>query len=179
MVRKRMASMREKLDPHETGGAPLLGVNGVAIIAHGSSNARAIRNALRAAANEALVNHVNVEIAEILGRSQPAAAAKPAGKGIRALFSRMRERLHRHPREAEGSAKTQEIQIEPPIANHVATRPLEREWTAEEAPRADQEKARTGDLKVVTNGATPHEEEKPHDAEPPEAESKTTKHEPT
>jgi glycerol-3-phosphate acyltransferase PlsX len=178
LVRKRMASMREKLDPHETGGAPLLGVNGVAIIAHGSSNARAIRNALRAAADEALVNHVNVEIAEILGRSQPVAAVKPGGKGIRALFSRMRERLHRHPKDGEASGKTQDLQIEPPVANHVTTRPAEREWTVEEASHAEHEKARTGDLKVATNGAAPHEEEKPREVEP-EVEAKATKHEPT
>ncbi|MHB8383862.1 MAG: phosphate acyltransferase PlsX [Candidatus Binataceae bacterium] len=101
LIRKRLAGMIEKLDPHEVGGAPLLGVNGVAIIAHGSSNARAIRNAVRAAANEALVRHVNPEIIEILGRTQTAGTAgKPSGKGIRALFSKMRERLQRHPKDA-------------------------------------------------------------------------------
>jgi glycerol-3-phosphate acyltransferase PlsX len=35
------------------GGAPLLGVNGVVIIAHGRSNATAIANAIRAAADTA------------------------------------------------------------------------------------------------------------------------------
>ncbi|MFZ1888783.1 MAG: phosphate acyltransferase PlsX [Candidatus Binataceae bacterium] len=101
LIRKRLGSMIEKLDPHEVGGAPLLGVNGVAVIAHGSSNARAIRNAVRAAANESLVRHVNPEIIEILARTQSAGTTpKPAGKGIRALFSKMRERLQRHPRDA-------------------------------------------------------------------------------
>jgi len=100
LIRKRLGGMIEKLDPHEVGGAPLLGVNGVAIIAHGSSNARAIRNAVRAAANESLVRHVNPEIVEILARTQSAAITKPAGKGIRALFSKMRERLQRHPKDA-------------------------------------------------------------------------------
>src|SRR5215467_10126293 len=108
LVRKRLGAMRDRLDPYETGGAPLLGVNGVAIIAHGSSNARAIRNAVRAAADEALVKHVNVEITEILARSQPTDAAKPTGKGFRALFSRMRERLQRHPKEAETAKKDAE-----------------------------------------------------------------------
>ncbi|MBN1201392.1 MAG: phosphate acyltransferase PlsX [Anaerolineae bacterium] len=37
------------LDPFEIGGAPLLGVNGVVIIGHGRSNARAIKNAVRQA----------------------------------------------------------------------------------------------------------------------------------
>jgi phosphate acyltransferase len=100
LIRKRLGGMIEKLDPHEVGGAPLLGVNGVAIIAHGSSNARAIRNAVRAAANESLVRHVNPEIVEILARTQSASITKPAGKGIRALFSKMRERLQRHPKDA-------------------------------------------------------------------------------
>jgi glycerol-3-phosphate acyltransferase PlsX len=36
----------------EYGGAPLLGVNGVVIIAHGSSNALAVKNAIRVAAHE-------------------------------------------------------------------------------------------------------------------------------
>jgi phosphate acyltransferase len=99
LVRKALGTLRQRLDPHEYGGAPLLGVNGIAIIAHGSSNPQAIRNAIRAAANEAVVRHVNFEIAEILAESQPVLPAKPAGKGFRALFSKMRERLHRHPKE--------------------------------------------------------------------------------
>jgi glycerol-3-phosphate acyltransferase PlsX len=37
----------ERLDPEVTGGAMLLGVNGVCIISHGSSSARAIVNAAR------------------------------------------------------------------------------------------------------------------------------------
>jgi len=96
LVRKQLSAMRTRLDPSEYGGAPLMGVNGVAVIAHGSSNARAIRNAIRAAANEALVNQVNAEIVAILGKGVPAMAGKPGGKGIRGLFERMRERLHRH-----------------------------------------------------------------------------------
>jgi glycerol-3-phosphate acyltransferase PlsX len=97
LVRRRLYAIRGRLDPAEYGGAPLLGVSGVTIIAHGSSNARAIRNAIRAAANEALVNHVNVDIVNMLTKVPPAMVAKPAaGKGIRGLFLRMRDRLHRH-----------------------------------------------------------------------------------
>jgi len=96
LVRKQLRAIRERLDPSEYGGAPLLGVNGVAIIAHGSSNARAIRNAVRAAANEALVRQVNSEIVEILARTPAMVAGKREGKGIRGLFSRVRDRLHLH-----------------------------------------------------------------------------------
>ena len=41
--------MRKEIDYAEYGGAPLLGVDGVAIIAHGASSAKAIKNAIRAA----------------------------------------------------------------------------------------------------------------------------------
>jgi hypothetical protein len=93
--RRRIGSIRYRLDPAEYGGAPLLGVNGVAIIAHGSSNARAIRNAMRAAANEALVRHVNSEIVDVLRATPVTLLTKPpSGRGIRGVLERMRERLH-------------------------------------------------------------------------------------
>ncbi|AEF93952.1 Phosphate acyltransferase [Desulfotomaculum nigrificans CO-1-SRB] len=44
-----MSSLKRRLDYAEYGGAPLLGVNGVSVISHGSSRARAIRNAVRVA----------------------------------------------------------------------------------------------------------------------------------
>jgi glycerol-3-phosphate acyltransferase PlsX len=45
--------MRNAFDYAHTGGAPLLGVNGVVIISHGHSNARAITNAIGVAYNMA------------------------------------------------------------------------------------------------------------------------------
>ncbi|MCB1088113.1 MAG: phosphate acyltransferase PlsX [Verrucomicrobiae bacterium] len=50
------------------GGSPLLGVNGICIIAHGSSSARAAKNAIRVAA-EAVRHHVNPHIEEEIERS--------------------------------------------------------------------------------------------------------------
>ncbi|MEO9223997.1 MAG: phosphate acyltransferase PlsX [Acidimicrobiales bacterium] len=53
------------LDPHNTGGAMLLGVDGVCIISHGSSNATAIFNAVRIAADMVaadLVGHLTTTI---------------------------------------------------------------------------------------------------------------------
>jgi len=44
-----MMRMYKKYDYNEYGGAPLLGVNGTAIICHGSSKARTIKNAIMAA----------------------------------------------------------------------------------------------------------------------------------
>jgi len=45
--------MKSRLNYEEYGGAPLLGVNGVYVIAHGSSSAFAIKNAIRVAAESA------------------------------------------------------------------------------------------------------------------------------
>jgi len=39
-------ALKKKVDYAEYGGAPLLGVNGCAIVSHGSSNAKAIKNAI-------------------------------------------------------------------------------------------------------------------------------------
>jgi phosphate acyltransferase len=41
--------VRTRIDYAEYGGAPLLGVNGVTIVAHGRSDARALFNAVRVA----------------------------------------------------------------------------------------------------------------------------------
>lgn len=52
---------KKDIDYAEYGGAPLLGVNGVVIIGHGRSNARAIKNAIRVA-NEEIERKVNEKI---------------------------------------------------------------------------------------------------------------------
>lgn len=134
-IGKFLNAMRSRLDPSEYGGAPLLGVSGVAVIAHGSSNPRAIRNAVRAAANEALINRVNAEIVEVLGRAVPV-GEKSAGKGLRGILTRMRERLHlphphkdadaaRHHRDSEtgrkGAAEAHPAAEPPPPATRSAT----------------------------------------------------------
>jgi glycerol-3-phosphate acyltransferase PlsX len=46
LARPAFGRVRRKLDPTEVGGAPLLGVNGVVIIMHGRSNARAIKQGI-------------------------------------------------------------------------------------------------------------------------------------
>jgi glycerol-3-phosphate acyltransferase PlsX len=50
--------VRQRLDYSEIGGAPLLGVNGVAIIAHGRSDRRAISTGIRQAARAAQSGYV-------------------------------------------------------------------------------------------------------------------------
>ncbi len=49
LLKPAFRRVRRRLDYAEYGGAPLLGVKGVAIIAHGRSNALAIKNAVRVA----------------------------------------------------------------------------------------------------------------------------------
>jgi phosphate acyltransferase len=49
MMMKPLRSLKRRTDYAEYGGAPLLGVDGVALICHGGSNARAIKNAVRVA----------------------------------------------------------------------------------------------------------------------------------
>lgn len=50
LSRSAFADFKKRLDHTEYGGAPLLGVKGVCFITHGSSNANAIKNAVRVAA---------------------------------------------------------------------------------------------------------------------------------
>jgi glycerol-3-phosphate acyltransferase PlsX len=53
LSRNAFQRMKRRLDYSEYGGAPLLGVKGACIVSHGSSNANAIKNALRVAAEYA------------------------------------------------------------------------------------------------------------------------------
>lgn len=49
LIRPALRKVRQRLDTSEIGGAPLLGVNGVVIVGHGSANAVAIKNAIHQA----------------------------------------------------------------------------------------------------------------------------------
>jgi phosphate acyltransferase len=57
--------IKSKMDATEYGGAPLMGVDGCVIIAHGISNAKAMKNAIRAAA-ENVAHRVNAHVVEEL-----------------------------------------------------------------------------------------------------------------
>ena len=66
MVLPALRTLKKKLDYAEYGGAPLLGVNGGFIICHGSSKAKAIKNAIRVArefAEQRVVDHIRENIA--------------------------------------------------------------------------------------------------------------------
>ncbi len=49
LVKPALKKLAARLDPYEYGAEPLLGVDGYAFIGHGSSDARAVRNALKTA----------------------------------------------------------------------------------------------------------------------------------
>lgn len=57
----------DRLDYARYGGAPLIGLNGVAIVAHGGSSATAIKNAVRVAA-EAVSQDINGDIVSALAK---------------------------------------------------------------------------------------------------------------
>ena len=57
--------LRQEIDYSEYGGAPLLGIDGTCIISHGSSNARAIKNAIRVA-SEFVKYEINTHILEAI-----------------------------------------------------------------------------------------------------------------
>ncbi len=50
LLRGAFTRLKKRVDYAEEGGAPLVGVDGVAVLCHGASNAKAIKNAVRVAA---------------------------------------------------------------------------------------------------------------------------------
>ncbi|MGH2603380.1 MAG: phosphate acyltransferase PlsX, partial [Dehalococcoidia bacterium] len=75
VLRPALRRVRSRIDYAEYGGAPLLGVNGVVIVAHGRSNARAIVNAVRVA-RDAVAGGVVSQIAQAMavergGKEEP------------------------------------------------------------------------------------------------------------
>ena len=67
LARNAFLTIKRKTNYEEYGGMPLLGVNGICIIAHGASTPLAIKNALRVAA-ESIEQQVNPHIIEEVRR---------------------------------------------------------------------------------------------------------------
>jgi glycerol-3-phosphate acyltransferase PlsX len=74
LSRSAFSDFKKRLDHTEYGGAPLLGIKGVCFITHGSSNANAIKNALRVSA-EFAERSINSEIERELAKIRPEAIA--------------------------------------------------------------------------------------------------------
>lgn len=78
LARTAFQDFKKRVDYSEYGGAPLLGVKGVCIITHGRSNANAIKNAIRVAA-EFAGGGINGQIeAEVRNGHPPSASAANA-----------------------------------------------------------------------------------------------------
>ncbi|MGZ4822564.1 MAG: phosphate acyltransferase PlsX [Terriglobales bacterium] len=77
LSRRAFEEFKKRLDYSEYGGAPLLGIKGVCIVSHGSSNAHAIRNAIRVAAEFAQAG-INAEIARGVTYARTRSAADAA-----------------------------------------------------------------------------------------------------
>jgi glycerol-3-phosphate acyltransferase PlsX len=75
LSRSAFADFKKRLDHTEYGGAPLLGVKGICFITHGSSNANAIKNAVRVAA-EFAEKGINEKIEKELAGIRPAAVSR-------------------------------------------------------------------------------------------------------
>ncbi|MBA2597706.1 MAG: phosphate acyltransferase PlsX [Chloroflexia bacterium] len=71
MLRPAFDEARKDLDYAEQGGAPLLGIDGVVIISHGRSNARAIANAI-GVAKRSVDGEVPDTIARLMATLEPA-----------------------------------------------------------------------------------------------------------
>jgi phosphate acyltransferase len=69
LMKRAIRRLEKRLDYSEYGGAPLLGVSGNCVICHGSSNAKAIMNAVQLASNLA-ENRLNEHVIEMLRNNQ-------------------------------------------------------------------------------------------------------------
>jgi len=75
MMRPAFRSLKRRIDYAEYGGAPLIGINGISIISHGRSSDRAIKNAIRVAA-ELAKSEVNKHIHEDIEKNMELAKTK-------------------------------------------------------------------------------------------------------
>src|SRR5271163_4716452 len=85
LSRSAFSDFKKRIDHTEYGGAPLLGIKGVCIITHGSSNANAIKNAIRVAA-EFAEHPINAEIERTLIGIR---ASRAARSGIEDVASKV------------------------------------------------------------------------------------------
>lgn len=97
LARGAFRSIRNRLDYAEIGGAPLLGVNGVGIVSHGSSDARAIKNAVRVARDFA-EKRVNLHLMQVLEKNQDLGGW--ATRKERRFWSQLKDKII-HPRRDE------------------------------------------------------------------------------
>lgn len=76
LAKKALLKMKNRMDPDAYGGAPLLGLNGNVIKAHGSAREKAICNAIRVA-SETIANQLNDSIIKSIARANDVLGALP------------------------------------------------------------------------------------------------------
>lgn len=84
ILRPALLQMRRRMDYGEYGGAPLLGVNGVVIIAHGHAHAEALKNALRNArtvADSGMLDALSSVPAADRSNAEPVRPTVPSASG--------------------------------------------------------------------------------------------------
>ncbi len=69
MIKPAIRGFKKRTDYSEYGGAPLLGINGISIISHGRSSARAIKNAIRVAGEMAKAKVHEIIANDLKGQS--------------------------------------------------------------------------------------------------------------
>ena len=79
LSKRAFARMKRRVDYTEMGGAPLLGINGASIICHGASPVKAIKNAVRVAA-EWVKSDVNEHIKTALEAESELAEGREGGR---------------------------------------------------------------------------------------------------
>ena len=79
LARPAFQNLKKRLDYSEYGGAPLLGVQRIVVVGHGSSNARAVRNAIRNVkefSERGALERIEAGIAETNARENEPVAAR-------------------------------------------------------------------------------------------------------
>ena len=74
LTRRALRHFRRRVDYSEYGGAPLLGVDGIAIVGHGRSSAKAVRNAVAMAyrfADAGFIDRIQSDIADATAVAAP------------------------------------------------------------------------------------------------------------
>src|SRR5207245_714781 len=128
LSRRAFRDFKKKIDYSEYGGAPLLGVRGVAVISHGSSNANAMKNAIRVAAGLARAKtneKIEQELSAVAAAARPLA---PAGKSSRVwivLWAKWHFCFPGRRRNTPGWARNSRRNSPPPV---LSSRRLTRRW---------------------------------------------------
>ena len=108
LSRNSLSEAYRRLDYAEYGGAPLIGLDGVAIIAHGGSNPRAIKNAIRAA-RDSVSQEMNRHIAEALTDMDGAGPAGAKKEGLpRKLWERFKSKIESLGEKTESASGSEE-----------------------------------------------------------------------